>query len=167
MAPPYTMNVALTVVDGTAGVVSVPSQTVQAIIGCAASGVVGQVVATKSLQTLQSTFVAGGMMEAAGLVVQAGGVALAVRTPTATPGAVNNAAQASTPISTFTGTVGTIVKVTYTAQTPHVLQTGDVVTVAGLTSTGAYLNGTWPITVIDSSNFTVPVTTSGAAANSA
>lgn len=167
MAPPYTMNVALTVVDGTAGVVSVPSQTVQAIIGCAASGVVGQVVATKSLQTLQSTFVAGGMMEAAGLVVQAGGVALAVRTPTATPGAVNNAAQATTLISTFTGTVGTIVKVTYGAQTPHVLQTGDVVTIAGLTSTGAYLNGTWPITVIDSSNFTVPVTTSGAAANSA
>lgn len=167
MSPPYSGNVQFTVADGTAGVVQVPSQKVQAILGCAASGVVGQVVPTQSLSTLQSTFQAGPLMEAAGQVVQAGGVALAVRLTTVTAGVVNGASQATSAISFATGTTGTVMKITYGAQTPHPIQTGDLVTIAGLSTVGAYLNGTWPVTVVDSSNFTVPANVSGAAGSSA
>lgn len=170
MSPPYTGNVQITVADGTAGVVQVPSQKVQAMLGCAASGVLGQVVATQSLTTLQSTFQAGALMEASGQVVQAGGVALAVRIPTVTAGLINGSNQPTSAISFATGAAGvsgTIVKITYTAQTPHPLQSGDLVTIAGLSTVGAYLNGTWPITVVDSSDFTIPANVSGAAGSSA
>lgn len=167
MSPPYTGQVQISVADGQAGVVQVPSQKVQALVGCAAAGATGTVLATQSIATLQSTLQAGPLMEAAGLVVQAGGVVLAVRIPTVTNGLVNGSNQATSAISFFTGTTGSIVKVTYGGQTPHALQSGDVATIAGLTSTGAYVNGVWPVTVIDSSNFTIPVAVSGAAANSA
>src|SRR5271166_4895406 len=121
MSPPYTGNVQITVADGGAGVVQVPSQRVQAILGTAGSGIVGQVVPTQSLTTLQSTFQNGPMMEAAGLVVQAGGIALAVRLATVTNGVINNASQATTAISFATGIMGaisTIMKITYGAQSP-------------------------------------------------
>ena len=166
MSPPYAGNVVITVADGSAGVVQVPSQRVQAILGCAGSGVIGQVVPTQSLTTLQSTFQNGPLMEASGQVVQAGGVALAVRIPTVTAGVINNASQATSAISFATGTTGTIVKITYGGQGPHPLQTGDIVTIGGLSTTGAYLNNIWPVTVLDSSDFTIPVTTSGPAGSS-
>lgn len=170
MSPPYTGNVQITVADGQAGVVQVPSQRVQAILGCAGSGTIGQVVATQNLTTLQTTFQNGGLMEASGQVVQAGGVVLAVRITTATAGLVNGAGQATSAISFATGAAGssgTVVQISYGAQTPHPLQTGDLVTIAGLSTVGAYLNGTWPVTVVNSTNFTVPAAVSGAAGSSA
>lgn len=156
MAGPWTGDVQFTILDGQAGVVQAPSQTVMAVIGTAIAGTTYQVVPTKSLATLASTFTGGPMVEAAGLVISAGGVVLAVKTPVGTAGVITGSAQATTSVS-GTGALGGLVEITYSAQTPHVLQTGDVVTIAGVTGT-TEANGTWVITVVDATHFTIPVT---------
>ncbi len=156
MAGPWTGDVQITVLDGQAGTVTAPSQTVMAIIGTAIAGTNYQVVPTKSLATLESTFTGGPMVEAAGLVIQAGGVVLAVKTAVGTAGVITGSAQATTAVSA-TAALGGLVEITYSAQTPHVLQTGDVVTIASVTGT-TEANGTWVITVVDATHFTIPVT---------
>lgn len=154
--PPFTGGVTFTVLDGQAGVATVPSNTVQAIIGCATSGTDLQVVPTRSTATLQSTFTSGPLMEAAGLVVQAGGTALAVKAPTVTAGTILNSAQAATNISGVSIVV-TNARITYTAQTPHVLALGDVVTIASVVGS-TEVNGTWRITaIIDATHFEIGV----------
>jgi len=156
MAGPWTGDVQFTVLDGQAGVAAVPSQTVQAIVGCAIAGTDYQVVPTAQLSTLRSTFTGGPLPECAGLVIQAGGVVLAVKVPSGTAGVITGSAQATTAITGVT-IVGGFADVVYTAQTPHVLATGDVVTIAGVVG-ATEVNGTWKITVIDATHFTVPVT---------
>lgn len=156
MAGPWTGDVSIAVVDGQAGVSTVPSQTVQAVLGCAVAGTNYQVVPTAQNSTLKSTFTGGPLPETAGLVIQAGGTVLAVKVPTATTGVINGSAQATTAISGVT-IVGGLADVAYTAQTPHVLQTGDVVTIAGVVG-ATEVNGTWKITVIDTTHFSIPVT---------
>lgn len=156
MPGPWTGEVQITVLDGQAGTVTAPSQTVMAVIGCAIAGTNYQVVPTKSLATLASTFTGGPMVEAAGLVVQAGGVVLAVKTAVGTAGVITGSNQSATNVSGVS-IVATNARVTYVAQTPHVLQTGDVVTIASVTGS-TEVNGTWPITVIDATHFEIPVT---------
>ena len=156
MPGPWTGTVEITLVDGVSGLFSGPPNSVQAIIGTSTSGTVGQVVATRSLDTLASTFGNGPLPEAAGLVVNAGGTVLAVRATTATAGIVRGSAQATTAISNV-AIVATNARITYAAQTPRALQTGDVVTIASVGG-ATEVNGTWVITVIDATHFEVPVT---------
>jgi hypothetical protein len=149
-----TGDVEITVADGTAGIVVVPSASVQVVIGCATAGTVGQVVATRSLSTLTSSFTSGPLPEAAALAVQAEGTVLAIRATTATPGFVNGTTQ-SIPAVSATNTSSPI-QVTSTA---HGLITGDVVTIAGIVGqTGA--NGTFQIVVVTANTFTLTGSTS-------
>jgi hypothetical protein len=158
----YTGDVNISVVDGGGAVVSTPSQQVQAVIGTAGSGTVGQVISTRSLTTLASIFANGPLMQAAGETLQsslngqgAGAVVLAVRATTATPGAINGAS-VSVPGVSATNTSSPIQITTGSA---HGLSTGDVVTIAGVTGqTGA--NGTFVITVLSATTFTLNNSTS-------
>lgn len=155
MAGPWTGEVQFTILDGAAGVVSVPSQTVQCFIGTASAGTVGQVVPTQSLATLQSTFQNGPMMQAAGIAVQAGGVVLAVRATTSTPGAINGTTAISGGVTGATNANPTVITVGSTAT----ITTGSVVVIAGIGgNTGA--NGTYKATVLTGTTFSIPVDTS-------
>lgn len=157
MAGPWSLDVQFTVLDGQAGVVSAPSQRVMAIIGCAIAGTPYQVVPTASLATIASTYTGGPMPEAAGLVVQAGGVCLLVKTAAAVAGVITGSAQATTVI-TGVSIVSTNARIVYSAQTPHVLLAGDVVTIASVGG-AVEVNGTWVITaVIDATHFEIGVT---------
>lgn len=51
-----------------------------------------------------------------------------------------------------------------TTQAAHGLSTGDTVTIAGSDSTPS-INGTWTVTVIDTTHFTIPLAVTGAGAN--
>ena len=149
-----TGDVELTLLDGTAGIVVVPSSRIQVVLGCATAGIVGQIVPTGSLATLASSFTSGPLPEAAALAVQAGGVVLAMRVTTATPGSINGPAR-TIPAITATNTSSPI-QVTAVA---HGLATGDVVTIAGTVGqTGA--NGTFVITVLSADTFTLGGSTS-------
>lgn len=155
MSGPFTLDVTFTVADGGAGVVTVASQTVQAVIGTAAGGTVGQVVPTRSNDTLRSTFLSGPLMESAGLVIQAGGTVLAVRATTATPGAINAAVALAGGVTAATNANPTVITVASTAT----ITTGSVVVIAAIGgNTGA--NGTWSVTVINATTFSIPVDTS-------
>lgn len=104
-----TGDVQMTIQDGGANTqVVLPAQEVQVVIGCAAGGsaAVNQIVSTRNPATLQSSFLAGPLMEAAGLVVLAGGTVLAIAVPISTKGS------AYTPVTTGTGTALSHVAVT-------------------------------------------------------
>lgn len=149
-----TGDVELTLLDGTAGVVVVPSSRIQVVLGCAGSGVVGQIVPTAALSTLALAFTNGPLHEAAALAVQAGGIVLAMRVATATAGSINGPAR-TIPAITATD-VSTPILVTSVA---HGLVTGAVVTIAGTTGqTGA--NGTFVITRVSADTFTLGGSTS-------
>lgn len=90
-----TGEVTLNILDG-GGVVSAPLNSVQPVIGCATAGPIAQVVATRSIKTLQDTFTSGPLVEAAAQVILKGGTVLAMRATTNTPG--------SSEAVTFTGT---------------------------------------------------------------
>ncbi len=150
MSGPYLLDVSFTVADGGAGVVTVPSQTVQAVIGTAASGTVGQVIPTRSLDTLRNTFLSGPVMEASGLVIQAGGTVLAVRATTTSPGVLDGLTAISGGIVSSTMTTPIVVTVGSTST----IISGSVVVVAShLVNTAA--NGTWRVTVIDGTTFSL------------
>lgn len=153
----YTGEVQIAVNDSGAGIVSVPAASVQAIIGTAASGNVGTVVATKSLTTLSSTFLAGPILECAGQVVQAGGTVFAVRATTATAGAIRNAGTAvGGGVSGAVSGTGSTVKLT--TASAHGLTSGAVVTVASVTGT-TEANGTWIVRVVDATHIELLGTT--------
>ena len=146
----WTGEVQIAVTDSGAGIVSVPGTSVQAVIGCAASGTVGTVVPTKSLATAQSTFAAGPLMEAAGQVIQAGGTVLAVRATSATAGAIRGAGTAVG--GGVTAAVsGTASAVKLTTSTAHGLASGAIVTVAAVGGT-VEANGTRIVHVVDSTH---------------
>ena len=150
-----TGNVQITITDGAAGVVVVPSNQVQVVIGCATAGTVGSVVATRSLSTLSSTFTSGPLVEAAGLTIQAGGTVLAIRATTNAAGYVLGSTQ-SVPAITGTDTSSPIKITTGSA---HGLTSGDVVTIASVVGqTGA--NGTFVVVVVDATHFTLTGSTS-------
>jgi hypothetical protein len=84
-----TGDVQITIQDSGAGSVVVPQSSVQVVIGCSSAGTANQVVATRSLATLQSQFGYGPLPEAAALAALAGGTVLAVKAATATAGTVS------------------------------------------------------------------------------
>lgn len=150
----FSGDVQFTILDGAGGIFSGPANNVQAVIGYAIGGTPYQVVPTRSLATLKSMFLGGPMMEAAGLILNAGGTVLAVSTPYGTAGTINGAANATTAISGVAVSGGAAV-VTYVAQTVPLIS-GDVVTIA--TVGGAVeVDGTWKITVLSATTFSVPV----------
>ncbi len=79
-----TGDVEITILDGGAGVVSVPGNTVQLIIGPATSGTDLQIVATKSPTVLKNTFISGPLPESAAMVCLGGGTAVCIKVPTDT-----------------------------------------------------------------------------------
>jgi len=99
-------NVNITIADGGSASIIVPGSSVQLVIGCSSSGTVGQVVATRSPATLQSTFGQGPLPEAAALACLQGGTVLAIRATTQTAGTLSTvtATAAGTSVMTVTGT---------------------------------------------------------------
>lgn len=96
MSPPIP-QVTITVVDnGASAAIAVPQSTVQLKIGCAIGGAANQPFATTNPQTLQAQFIGGPLVEAGGLVCQAGNVCVAVAAPIVTHGTAN-AVQATVP----------------------------------------------------------------------
>ena len=79
MAGPWSGDVQFTVLDGQAGVVSTPSNTVQAVLGVCTGGVANQVYPIASLPTVVPELGYGPLVEACGLVVQAGGLSCCCR----------------------------------------------------------------------------------------
>jgi len=95
-------DVIISVTDGALGAVSVPPSSVQGVIGCSSSGTPGVVVETRSVDTLISNFGYGPLVEAAAIVIQAGGTALAVKASTTTSGT-------ATAVTSTTGNTSTSV----------------------------------------------------------
>ena len=114
-------NVNITISDGGSASIIVPGSSVQLVIGCSASGTVGQIVATRSPATLLSTFGPGPLTEAAALSCLAGGTVLAIKATTATPGSAGSVTTTGggTSVITVTGNpVDTYyVKVKFTTST--------------------------------------------------
>jgi hypothetical protein len=101
-------TVTITVQDnGASAALSVPQASVQLVVGVAVGGTPNQPYATTNPQGIQMQYIGGPLVEAAGLVAQAGGVALCISCPVATLGTAN-AVQATVPngsTSVFTTTL--------------------------------------------------------------
>jgi hypothetical protein len=94
---PAIPTVNITVVDnGASAALSVPQTNVQLKIGVAVGGVANQPYATTSPQSLQTQFVGGPLVEAGGLVCQAGNICLAIACPLVNKGTAY-AVQATVP----------------------------------------------------------------------
>src|SRR5882724_1413276 len=92
-------NVNITIQDnGSNTATQVPAASLQVVIGCAVSGTDYQIVSTTSPNTLQSTFTAGPLPEAAAFPLLAGGTVLAMKVPLTSTGTV------SSPTTSGTGT---------------------------------------------------------------
>lgn len=103
---PAIPTVTITVVDnGASAALSVPLATVQLVIGCAIAGVANQPYASSNPQSIQGQFIGGPLVEAAGLVAQAGNVAICISCPIVTPGTANPVAATVPNSSTSTVTV--------------------------------------------------------------
>ena len=73
--PTVTINV---VDNGASAALSVPQSNVQLKIGCAIGGTVNQPFATTNPQTFQAQFIGGPLVEAGGLVCQAGNICIGI-----------------------------------------------------------------------------------------
>lgn len=105
MSPPIP-QVTVTVVDNGASVaISVPQSNVQLGIGCAVGGTPNQPFATTNPQVLQSQFTGGPLVEAGGLVCQAGNVFVGISVPIVTKGAASDVNDDGAPTSTSVLTV--------------------------------------------------------------
>ena len=150
-------EVQFTIVDGQAGLYSGPANSVQCVIGCCTGGTVNQIVPTRSTDTLTSTLGYGPLVEACGLVLQAGGTVLAIKAPTATAGAINGTS--ATGIGSITGATNAT-PIVITVTDTSTLTTGSVVTISGVGGNTA-ANGTFPIIVLSATTFSIPVAGSG------
>lgn len=153
-----TGDVNMVILDG-GGAVSVPGSSVQAVFGCASAGPIAQVFATRNPNTLVSTFGQGPLVEYAAMCIAAGGTPLCLRTTSNTAGKVLASDTAAVNISSSTNDNPSVV----TTATPHGRKTGDVVTIAGHLVNTAIV-GTWKITVLSSTTFSVPVAANGVGA---
>lgn len=140
-------EVVQTITDGALGNVTVPPSSAQAVIGCSSAGTAQQIVSTTSKATLVSTFGYGPLVEAAAMVIDAGGTPICVKTASTTAGSVVKKAA-----GTVTGaTTATPVVIT---QTAHGYATGDIVVIASVGgNTGA--NGTFPIIVLTANTYSL------------
>jgi hypothetical protein len=84
---PAIPTVTITVQDnGASAALAVPLTSIQLKIGCAVGGTANQPYATTNPQALQAQFTGGPLVEAGGLVCQAGNVCLAIKAPIVTLG---------------------------------------------------------------------------------
>ena len=94
---PAIPSVTITVADnGASAALTVPASNIQLKIGCAIGGTVNQPFATTLPSSLQTQFVGGPLVEAGGLVCQAGNVCVAISVPIVTKGTAY-AVQATVP----------------------------------------------------------------------
>lgn len=142
-----TGDVNITLLDGSAGAVVVPASQVQLVMGCSSSGSAAQIVATRSLTTLSSSFGYGPLVEAAGLIVQAGGTVLAMKTTQNAAGYVRGSD--ASPLTVTGASNATPIVITTAANT---LVDGQVVTVADVGGNTA-ANGTWVINQLTTTTF--------------
>lgn len=123
-------DVNITVVDGSLGAVTVPPAFVQGVVGCSSVGTPGQVVSTRSIDTLISSFGYGPLVEAAALVIAAGGTALAVKASTSTSGTAGSvnatAGNTSTSVISVTGNPSDDYQVLVRCTTGGTIGTGPV-----------------------------------------
>lgn len=154
---PPANDVVQTIQDGALGNVLVPPANAQAHVGCSSSGTANQVLATQSKATVISTFGFGPLVEKMCMCIDAGGLAIGCKAPTITNGAV--LAKASASIASSTNANPIVV----TTSTPHGLSAGDQTVIAGhLVNTNA--NGTWPVTPLTATTFSIPATGNGVGA---
>ena len=140
-------EVEITIADGAAGTIVVPSSKLQVVIGTCSSGTANAVVATRNPRTLQSTFGYGPLPEAAAMTIAAGGAVLAIRAATNTAGAVAT----GSPLAISDATTATPIVITCA---PHGLTSGAVVTIASVGGNTA-ANGTFVITVLSATTFSL------------
>ena len=140
-------NVEITIADGAAGALSIPANQLQVVIGCSSSGTAATVVATSNPRTLATEFGSGPLVEAAAMVLAAGGAVLAMRAATNTAGSLNPAS----PVSIVSSTNASPIVVTATA---HGLLTGYVTTIASHTVNTA-ANGTWVVERLSADTFSL------------
>src|ERR1019366_2080397 len=94
---PAIPSVTILVADnGSSAAQTVPQSSVQLKVGCAIGGTVNQPYATSNPGSLQTQFIGGPLVEAAGLVCQVGNIAVCVSCPIATKGTAT-AVQATVP----------------------------------------------------------------------
>jgi hypothetical protein len=101
-----TGDVELTIIDG-GGAVQVPSQAVQVVMGCSSAGSAASAAAIRNPNTLITQFGYGPLVEAAAMVIRAGGTAICLKTAettAGTAGAVDDHDAAGTSVITVTGT---------------------------------------------------------------
>jgi hypothetical protein len=94
----------ITLVDNGGAAIVVPNQNVQFVVGTSSQGTIGQIVATKSITTLNNTFGWGPLVEAAALATQSGGTVLACRATSATAGVNTAVTHTGTGLSVMTVT---------------------------------------------------------------
>jgi hypothetical protein len=94
----------IVVVDNGGANIVVPNQSIQVVFGTSSTGTVGQIVATRSPQTLNSVFGWGPLPEAASLACVAGGTVLACRTTGSTAGTATAVTHTGTGLSVMTVT---------------------------------------------------------------
>jgi hypothetical protein len=100
-----TGNVELTILDGGAGVVSVPQQSVFVVISTCSGGTAATVVATRNPNTLATAVGYGPGVDAAAMIIAAGGTVLFMKAATTTAGVASAvvATGAGTSLVTVTG----------------------------------------------------------------
>lgn len=157
-------NINITVSDGGSASVNIPGSSTQLVVGCCSLGTVGQIVATRNPATLLSTCGGGPGVEAAALSCLAGGTVLFVKAATNAAGTASSVVSsvAGTSVPTIQGAVALtsttatgVNPVVVTASAAHGYVTGDVVTISGVTG-NTNANGTFPITVLSSTTFSLP-----------
>lgn len=150
-----TGDVEINILDGGSSVVVVPAANVQVVIGTCSSGTAAQVVATRDPNTLTSVCGYGPGVEVASAVCKAGGTVLFMKAASATAGLVRGSDASPLAISAVTNASPAVVT------TPaHNLITGKLVTIAGVGgAVGA--NGTFKITVLSPTTFSLDGSTAG------
>jgi hypothetical protein len=151
-----TGNVEITLLDGGGAAVSVAGSSVQAVIGCSSIGTVARVFATRSIQTLISECGYGHLTEYGAGVIKKGGTLIACKAETVTAGYVRGSTASPLAVTAATNATPSVI-----TTATHGLVTGAVVVITGaLGATG--INGTWPVTVLSPTTFSVPVAAGGA-----
>lgn len=90
--------------DNGGSAIVVPNQSVQFVVGCASSGPIGSIVATRSPTFLNTTFGWGPLVEAGALACRAGGTVLACRATGAVAGTSTAVTHTGTGVSVMTVT---------------------------------------------------------------
>ncbi len=102
---PPSGNVELTVLDGGAGVVSVPVQSVVVVVGTCSGGTAATVVATRNANTLATAVGYGPSVDLAAMIIAAGGTVLFCKAATTSAGVASAVVPtgAGTSVVTVTG----------------------------------------------------------------